>query len=454
MENKPPQIARMRKEAQAIFQAGLSAVEPIAATKRFVKRNGGCLQVAGRCYDLSQYHHIYVVGTGKAGAPMAGAIEEILDRRISSGIVTVKYGHIGPLNHIRLIEAGHPLPDRNGEKGSQEIFDLLSRAGPADLVICLLSGGGSALLPLPMPPLTLKDKQETTDCLLACGARIHDINAIRKHMSQVKGGRLAEAAYPAAVICLILSDVVGDDLNVIASGPSVPDPTTFQDCMDIISRYRIAGKLPNAVLNHFESGHSGLIPETPKPGTPAFSAVETQIIGSNTQALQASEAAAKAMGYKTMILSSSIEGETRDVAGVHAAVAKEILRTANPLPPPACVLSGGETTVTIEGKGKGGRNQEFALAGAIGIADIGDTVLLCGGTDGTDGPTDAAGAIADSQTVYRALQQGMEPTSYLAENDAYHFFSQLGDLLITGPTHTNVMDLRIVLVCQGEQICP
>jgi hydroxypyruvate reductase len=377
---------------------------------------------------------------------MAAAIEDILAERITKGTVNVKYGYANPLSRVKIVEAGHPLPDHNGLRGSQIIYDLLHRAGQRDLVICLISGGGSSLLPLPVPPISLSDKQSTTEALLACGARINEVNAVRKHLSRLKGGQLARAGYPAAIVCLILSDVVGDCLDVIASGPCVPDPSTFQDCMEVLARYAIADRLPKSILRHFEAGLAGMVPETPKSGDPVFGNVIHRVVGNNRRALAAARDAAEKLGYHAMVLSSLIEGETRDVAGVHTAIAKEIQRTQQPLASPACVLSGGETTVTLRGKGKGGRNQEFALAGAIDIEGEREIVLLCAGTDGTDGPTAAAGAIADTQTVGRAMTIGMDPRQYLANNDAYHFFNSLGDLVITGPTRTNVMDLRILLV--------
>jgi glycerate 2-kinase len=451
MNTSASPIENMRNDARTIFQAGLGAVEPGAAIRRFVRCKGDELWIDKRMYDLSRFNHLYVVGAGKAGAPMAAALEEILGARITQGLINVKYDHILPLDCIELIEAGHPLPDPNGQRGSRMIHNILSEAGEKDLVLCLISGGGSALLPLPPPPLSLEDKQLTTDALLSCGARINEINAIRKHMSRLKGGRLAKAAHPATLICLILSDVVGDDLDVIASGPTVPDPSTFQECMDIFIRYQILDGLPKAVSRHFEDGISGIIPETPKPDDPAFEGLQNLLVGNNTQALSAARHKAENLGYHTIVLSSSLEGETRDVARMHAAIAKEVIRTNQPLPSPACILSGGETTVTLKGNGKGGRNQEFALAGAIAIADETDIVVLSAGTDGTDGPTDAAGAFADSQTLARAQARDMDPTLYLENNDAYHFFEPLGDLLITGPTHTNVMDLRIILVDGTKQ---
>jgi hydroxypyruvate reductase len=364
---------------------------------------------------------------------------------LRSGIINVKYGHARPLRRISVNEAGHPVPDRAGLRGTHQIIDLLSRTGDQDLVIALLSGGGSALLPAPAPGLTLENKQRTTQRLLASGATIQEINAVRKHISAVKGGRMARLAYPSTLISLILSDVVGDSLESIASGPTVPDSTTFSDCLRILRKYNITSKIPPEVRRYLEKGAGREVEETPKADDPAFARTQNLIIASNIQALLAAKAEAVVLGYHSLILSSFIDGETREIARMHAALAREILTRGNPVRRPACLISGGETTVTVRGRGLGGRNQEFALAAAIAIDGLRDVLLLSGGTDGTDGPTDAAGAMADGETVERARALGMEAEHYLRENDSYHFFKPLGDLLITGPTFTNVMDLHIIL---------
>jgi hydroxypyruvate reductase len=439
-------IEKMRRDAEAIFYAGLGAVEPAAAVKKAVRRDANHLFIRDMRIDLSDLKDLYIIGAGKAAAPMARAIEEILAGRITDGIICTKYGHGAPVTCIDIVEAGHPVPDENSRKGAEKMMSLVSRASEKDLVICLISGGGSALLSLPPPGVTLADKQHTAQTLLACGARIHEINTIRKHLSGIKGGLLARAAYPARLVTLILSDVVGDDPDVIASGPTVADRSRFSDAGAIMKSYGIIDQVPGAVTAHLEAGMAGKIPETPKPGDICFETAYPFIIGSNTAAILAAKGAAEGLGYNTLVLSSMIEGETREVARVHAAMAKEILKSGNPVARPACLLSGGETTVTIRGKGKGGRNQEFALAAALEIPMLENIVLLSAGTDGTDGPTDAAGAIADGQTVCRAHALGLIPREHLLNNDAYPFFNHLNDLVITGPTRTNVMDLRIVLV--------
>jgi len=445
MSEKTKTIERMREDATAIFYAGLQAVEPGVAVKNFCRRENNSLLVGNRVYDLARFNNLFVVGAGKASAAMASAIEDLVGDRITSGIINVKYEHVTDLRHIELREAGHPVPDENGESGSHAILKLVADAGEKDLVLCLMSGGGSALLPLPADGLSLKDKQETIKVLLSCGATIHEINAIRKHTSKMKGGRLARAVYPASLVSLILSDVVGDNLDVIASGPTVPDSSTFSECREILKKYNIIDRLPETVVRQIDAGTSGEIPETPKTGDPAFETTQNLIVASNFEAITAARAKAERLGYHTVILSSMIEGETKHVAHVHGAIGREIIRSGNPVPAPACILSGGETTVTITGKGLGGRCQEFALAAAMDISGSDNIVILSGGTDGTDGPTDAAGAVADSYTITRAADMGLDPRHYLSDNDSYHFFENLGDLFKTGPTNTNVMDLRIVL---------
>lgn len=435
-----------RSDIREIFDAGLKAADPGEAIRRAVKLTGERLEVDGRTYDLNDFDRILLVGAGKAAASMAAALEGVLETRITQGVITTKYGYGTPLKSISVTEAGHPIPDEAGVFGSQRILDLLDGAGEHDLVLCVISGGGSALLPLPVDGISLTDKQKTTQALLDCGADIHQINTIRKHISEIKGGRLAEAAFPASLVTLVLSDVVGDDLDVIASGPTVPDRSTFADCMKIVEQYDLSESFPSQVMAHLREGAAGRCPETPKPSDPIFEKTHVRIIGSAALSLFAAREKAKNLGYSAIILSSFIEGETRDVAKVHAAIAKEIRASGNPVSVPACVISGGETTVTIRGDGLGGRNMEFVLAAAVEIEGMDGITFLSGGTDGTDGPTDAAGAVADGSTVARAREKGFNAARYLANNDSYHFFEATGDLLMTGPTMTNVMDLRIFLV--------
>ena len=421
----------LRRQARTIFQAALSAADPAEAVARHLKR-----------LNLSRFRKIYVVGAGKAGASMAQAAERVLGKRIAAGLINVKYGHVARLRRIELNECGHPVPDARGVEGAERIAQIAAAAERDDLVLCLISGGGSALLPLPAAPVTLEEKQAVTRLLLDCGANIHEINTVRKHISAIKGGQLARLAAPAALESLLLSDVIGDDLDVIGSGPTAPDVSTFASAKAILARYGIYARVPASVRERLEQGARGDIPETPKPGDPIFQRVRNTVVGSSRLALDAAARRAREFGFRTLILASGIQGETRDVARMHAAIAREIVEAGRPLKPPACLITGGETTVTIRGKGLGGRNQEFVLAAAIDIAGLRDTVVLSGGTDGTDGPTDAAGAIADGET----LRRKPDALPYLDRNDSYRYFEALGDLLITGPTNTNVMDVRIVLV--------
>lgn len=445
-------LERMRRDAREIFHAGLRAADPRDAVQRHCRRRGNRLKIGEITYDLTAVERLIVVGAGKAAAAMARAMEDLLGNRISDGLICVKYGHTTQLRRIETVEAGHPLPDANGVAAAGRIFSLVRSATDKDMVIVLLSGGGSALLPSPPEGISLEDKQAVSRLLIASGATIHEINALRKHLSTIKGGRLAQASAPAPTVALILSDVVGDDLDVIASGPTVADASTYEQCRRIIQRYDLEKHLPESVITHIRRGAAGQLAETPKPVDPSWRHVQNVIIGGNFQALSAARQKAMALGYHTLILSSRLVGETRVVARVHSAMAREILAVGHPLAAPACLLSGGETTVTIRGKGLGGRNQEFALAAALDIDDAEHTVVLSGGTDGTDGPTDAAGALADHTTVRRAGAAGLDIRRHLGDNDAYPLFQKLGDLLITGPTRTNVMDLRVILVRQKHPI--
>jgi hydroxypyruvate reductase len=441
----------MKRMARTIFLEALSAVDPTEILKERIRIEKNSLRIkigdnSEKVFDLNRFDKIFLVGTGKSSNSMAQAIEEIFEDRLTEGVITTKYGHLLPLKKTQIIEAGHPIPDQKGHEGAKIIHNLLKGSGPEDLVIFLLSGGGSALLPFPANGIELKEKQEATQLLLDCGADIKEINTIRKHISRVKGGWLAKWAYPSTVIGFILSDVVGDPLDAIGSGPTVPDPSTFDEAWEVLRKYDLLNRIAPSIKNFLELGKQGKVEESLKMGDVVFEKVYNSIIGSNIISLRAAEKKATSLGLNTLILSSSIEGETREAARFHTAIAKEVIFSGNPIPKPACILSGGETTVTIKGHGLGGRNQEFALAGALEISGIEKVVLLSGGTDGTDGPTDASGAVADHTTIQRAKSMGMDPKAHLNNNDAYPFFQKLGDLLITGPTQTNVMDVRILLV--------
>ena len=439
-----------RQIALAVLSAALEAVDPVKAIKRQVSLAGENLRIGHRTYDLDRYRNIYVIGGGKAGGSMAQAVEEVLGQRITGGLVNVKYGHGAKTEIIRLNEAGHPIPDAAGMDGTMQMVELARTATDEDLVICLISGGGSALMTLPVEGITLADMKSLTDAFLRCGATINEINTVRKHLSQTKGGNLARLAYPAVIISLILSDVVGSPLDVIASGPTVADTSTFAEAYGVIEKYGLVDELPTPIVERLGLGKDGVIPDTPKKGDESFTRTHNLIIGSNEVAAEAAIAKAKELGFHTLLLSTFIEGEAREVAKVFAAVAKEISHSDRPLARPACVVAGGETTVTVRGNGLGGRNQEMALSAALEIAGLEDVMIIPLATDGTDGPTDAAGAIADGSTLRRAslllAEESLSAPQYLDNNDSYHFFQQLGDLLISGPTNTNVNDLTFVFV--------
>jgi hydroxypyruvate reductase len=435
----------LREDIKAIYLKAIEAVDPYGAVRSSLVREGNTLRLKdGSVFDLSAFKHIYVVGAGKATAPMARAVEDILGDSITQGVIAVKYGYREKLSHIALREAAHPVPDENGLKASQEIIDLLGKAGEDDLVLSCISGGGSALLPYPVKPITLAEKQDLTQKLLKSGASIKELNVVRKHLSRTKGGNLALAAYPATVINLMMSDVVGDDMDIIASGPFVPDESTYADALSILQRYKLEKAVAPSIIHHLEQGIKGEVPETPKDKH-IFEKVHNSIIASNIIACMAAYKKACDLGYNSLILSSMIEGDTSQVAGLHSAIAHEIIKTGNPLKKPACIISGGETTVVVKGSGLGGRNMEFAIQIARLIEDT-SIVAASVGTDGTDGPTDAAGALADGSTVKKAQQLGLNIDDYINNSDSYHFFEKLGDLIKTGPTNTNVMDVRIIIV--------
>jgi len=444
---EPHFLDTLRSDAAAILAACLEAADPEMAVRRFLEIRGDRLVVdRDVSLDLSNCGRIVVVGAGKASAAMARAVEDLLGDRISGGVVSVKYDHGVPLEKIEVVEAGHPLPDESGECAARKIIDLLKPLNEKDLVISCISGGGSALLPAVPEGITLREKQELTQQLLSVGADIHEMNAVRKHLSQTKGGNLMRFAYPAFVVNLMLSDVVGDDPDTIASGPFVPDRSTFGDVSDILRKYSLADRVSERVRRRIDRGAGSGAEETPKQGDPIFERVRNIIVGSNIRSLEAGKEKAAELGYHAVILSSTMEGDTTGAALFHAAVGREIRSTRNPVHPPACVLTGGETTVVMKGRGKGGRNQHFALSLVRKAAEIPDSLFVSAGTDGTDGPTDAAGAQVDTDTLARAEALGLNPDTFLANNDAYHFFEPLGDLIITGPTRTNVMDVRIILV--------
>ncbi|HXP84567.1 MAG TPA: glycerate kinase [Bryobacteraceae bacterium] len=421
------------QHALAIFRAALDAADPEQAVAHHLHFDGRTLRAGSHRYALSAFDRVQVIGAGKASARMARAVERILGARLAGGLINVPDGTGAKLRRVRLNSCGHPVPDQRGMDGAQRILEIARQAGPRDLLICVISGGASALLPLPAPPMTLAQKQDVTRALLVAGANIHELNAVRKHLSLIKGGQLACAAHPAAMLTLILSDVIGDDLDVIGSGPTVPDRTTSEEALTVVKKYAV----PVA---------PEWLHETPKPGDAAFARVQNLIVGSNRLAIDGAARKARELGYHTLVLSSSIEGETREIGLMHAAIAKEIVERNRPVRRPACVLSGGETTVTVRGRGLGGRNQEFVLAAALALEGVDGVTVFSAGTDGIDGPTPAAGAIADGNIVQQARSRGVDARAYLDDNDSYRFFERMKGLVRTGPTGTNVMDIRLLLV--------
>ncbi len=434
---------RRRADGLSIIEAGIEAVLPENIIQNSVRLNGNILDIKGHSYDLSRYRRILVAGGGKASATMAAELEKILGGRITAGTVNDRYGVEAHTKIIKVHHAGHPLPTAEGVKGVKEMLDMLSSAGPDDLVILLISGGGSALLPYPVKGVSLEDTTKLTDLLLKSGARIAEMNSVRKHISAIKGGQLLKYVDSATVVSLIVSDVVGDDTGFIASGPTTPDDTTFADALGILKRYNIHDKAPAGIIKHLDAGARGEIPETPDNGDPIFARTANILIAGNSVALEAAAKKAFELGYSPLILGSDIIGESREVGLVLSGIARSCLQSGNPVKPPAAIISGGETTVTIRGKGKGGRNQELVL-GALQNMVPGMTIISVD-TDGIDGASDACGAIADESTMKQIEKMNLSITEHLKENASYDFFNKLDDLIFTGPTGTNVSDLRLIL---------
>ena len=439
-------------DVQAIYSAAVRAVQ--ASTLLQKMDLGEHLR-----RPLSAYRRVVVVGAGKASVAMAGALEEKLGEALSEGLVVVPHGYRQTLpgtermpHRIEVVEAGHPVPDEAGLQAAARVLEKAKACGEGDLVLVLISGGGSALWPAVASGLTLADAQAVSKGLLESGATIQEINAVRKHLSRIKGGRLAAAAHPADVLALVLSDVVGDDLSTIASGPTVPDGSTFEQAIDVLKKHALWDQVPEAVRTHLAGGAADPAMETPKPGSNIFERTRTVLIGSNRTALEAARREADVRGYAAQIVAGGVTGEARDVGRELARVAlnpPDSDRLASDVRP-ACLIWGGETTVTVRGDGRGGRNQEMVLAAALALEEADQPVVfLSGGTDGIDGPTDAAGAWATPQTVMEARQRGLDPEAFLQHNDAYAFFEAMDALLQPGPTHTNVMDVQVALVLPG-----
>jgi glycerate 2-kinase len=404
------------------------------------------LKVGDHSFNFEKLKNVYVVGGGKAGGSMAETVEQILGNRITEGLVNVPHGTKNKTSKIRLHEASHPVPDEAGVEGTRTMLEMVKNVKANDLVVCLISGGGSSLMPLPREPVSLSDKRVITQALLKSGATINEFNTVRKHISGFKGGWLASKAYPANVLNLILSDVVGDPLDFIASGPTVPDSTRFKDAIEVLKKYGLWTKASESIRKVLSEGNKGLIPETPKTGDKVFKKVYNVVVGNNRSSSLAACEKLKTVGLNTLLLTATMEGEARDAGVLLASMAREVSLSGNPAPKPAGMVAGGETTVTVIGKGLGGRNQELVLAAVSKLEMLNGTVLAALSTDGVDGPTDAAGAVADGRTLARALKMGLSPDAFLEQNDSNSFFSRLDDLVFTGPTGTNVNDMLVIVV--------
>ena len=428
-----------------ILKEALASVESEQAVHRALKKRGDLLLVGSHRYDLRRYDRVAVVGAGKATAPMARAVERVLGARLHGGIVIVKYGHSVPTRRIVVEEAGHPVPDRAGLEAAKRLRVFVESLTDRDLLVVLLSGGASSLMPAPVRGVSLADKQRITKQLLRSGAGITEINSVRKHLSALKGGRLAEST-DATVLTLILSDVLGDDLSSIASGPTAPDPTTYAGAVECLKRYKIWSSAPETVRDHLERGRRGGVAETPKKRSPVFRRVRNEIIGNNLLALQSVARNVRKAGLRPFLLSATLTGEARIVGARFGRLARRILDQRRPVRKPCCVMAGGETTVTVRGEGKGGRAQEFAAAAASAIAGLPHAYVAAFGTDGTDGPTDAAGALVSGKTVARADKLGVDLDAVLSHNDTYPALKRLRSHIMTGPTGTNVNDLYLLFV--------
>lgn len=438
------------EDAEAIWRAALEAVDPWRLVRASVERQGEVLRIKGQEFDLGAAENVFVISFGKAAAAMGEALAGILDEKLTAGLVVVPWPVGGQVSRLEYIEASHPIPDARSVEAARRALEIATRAGDRDFLFVCVSGGGSALLTLPASGLTLDKKRQLTEDLLRAGATIQELNVVRKHLSDIKGGQLARAAFPATVITLAISDVIGDDLGTIASGPAHWDASTFADARAILECYGLWDRASALVRARIEDGEQGRAPETLKEGDPAFERVSSFVVGDNMTALRAAKHEAEKRGFEAIFLSSGDTGEARKTAGGYAAFLAELACSAANLPRPLCLLAGGELTVTVKGRGRGGRNTEFVLASIVDLekAEVEglDWLILSLGTDGIDGPTDAAGAWAEPRTIRTARALGLSPAEYLDDNDSYGFFKQTGNLIVTGPTGTNVMDLRVFLL--------
>jgi len=444
-------LDKLHRDVLTAMDAALAAADPARIIRKHLRLNGPILRADKLWFLLRDYRRIFVIGGGKASGYMADEVEKLLGKWITRGLVIIP-DYLRPKprgRRIRYRPSTHPIPTRKGMEAVQAMLRLVKNVSRDDMVIVLLSGGGSALMPLPVEGISLNDEARVTSLLLKSGASIEDINTVRKHLSQVKGGRLAARLYPATVLTLIISDVVGDKIDAIASGPTAPDPTTYHDAEQVLKKYDLWSQIPTNARRVITEGLSGSIPDTPKKESKAFKHVHNLIIGNSRASCQAAGAAMTKAGYKTQVLSIQITGEAREAGRIFGSIARDIRDNALPFAPPGALVAGGETTVTVRGKGKGGRNQELVLAAGVKINGSGGIVVGSFATDGIEGHTDAAGALGDGTTVTRGLELGMDSEQYLGKNDSYHYFSKLKDLVITGPTGTNVNDITILAVSGG-----
>jgi glycerate 2-kinase len=434
-----------REIAEKIFMAGVRSVLPEKLIKGIMKLEGTMLIIGDNKVLLDNIKNIYVIGAGKASAAMGHYVETILGPRITGGHIVVKYGYSCKLKRIKVSEAGHPVPDASGFRATEELVAISSRASENDLVICLISGGASALLADLPPGILPEELYIMNNLLIRCGASIQEINCVRKHLSRIKGGQLARIIRPASLISIILSDVTGNPLEVIGSGPTVPDSSTFGDALKVIEKYNLTADITSGLLNYLRDGLNGTYPETPKPGDPLFEGAFNILAGTNLIALKASKDEAVSHGYKTYIIDAELNGDVESVCESVLNMAVSFKNNKD-IKKPACLLYGGETTIKVSGNGYGGRNQHLALSAAIRLRNTPGITLLSAGTDGTDGPTDAAGAVADSETMSSAISLNEDPVNYLSGFNSHGFFKRVGGLINTGPTFTNVMDMVVILV--------
>ena len=435
---------RMKSILKQLLETGLEAAEPEKVIRKALHLKGRILFVGNRRFDLSKYKRVLCVGAGKASGKMAQAVERQLGKSLEGGVVVVNKGNRGSTRTIQIRSAGHPTPDKRSEQAGKQVLSLVRSLSPEDLLLVLLSGGASSLLVVPEQNISLADQQKTTRLLLRSGASIDEVNVVRKHLSAIKGGRLA-AASSATMINLLLSDVIGNNLSSIGSGPTVPDPSTFQDAHRILRTYDLWKCIPYSARIHLQRGLRGQVEETPKPGETAFRRIYHCLLGDNRLAAECLAKRANGIGLQSLILTTTFIGEAREAGKLVGAIAREVHFHSRPIRRPVCLIWGGELTVTVRGTGKGGRAQEFALSAAREIAGLPNVFVAGFGTDGTDGPTDAAGAVVDGGTLARAQSFRLDPARMLLRNDSYTFFKRVGGHILTGPTGTNVNDLYLLL---------